>query len=200
MGPTWADVGPNLGPSWLDFRTTLHSSTKQPEKWVTRRTNPRREEARKRAKKQTPRRQERFLAPVKGAKTDALKACNAHFLPCISARFSKRKEGRKRPPNRARHQLRSNSSLESPRTSIFRPCWARVGPILAPCWSHVGPKSSQEQPKRGPGMVLGRTRSGPGAAQGPQEAPGGPQDASRGRFWTDNQANLGPCWLCFWLY
>ena len=75
-----------------------------------------------------------------------------------------------------------------------------VGPILAPCWSHVGPKSSQQQPKRGPGMVLGRTRSGPGAAQGPQEAPGGPQEASRGRFWTENEANLGPCWVCFWLY
>ena len=70
--------------------------------------------------------------------------------------------------------------------------WPHFGPMLIPC--------SQEQPKRGPGMVLGRTRSGPGAAQGPQEAPGGPQEASRGRFWTENQANLGPCWLCFWLY
>ena len=185
-----------MGPSWLDFRTTLHSSTKQPEKWVTRRTNPRREEARKRAKKQTPPRQERFLAPVKGAKTDALKACNAHFLPCISARFSKRKEGRKRSPNRPRRQLRSKSALESPRTSIFRPCWAHFGPMLVPCWAQELPRAAQEGPRHGPWTDPERPRSGPGPPRGPR----GPQEASRGRFWTENEANLGPCWLCFWLY
>ena len=201
LGPTWADVGPNLGPTWLDFRTTLHSSTKQPEKWVTRRTNPRREEARKRSKKQTPRRQERCLAPVTGAKTDALKACNAHFLPCISARFSKRKEGRKRSPNRPRRQLRSKSALESPRTSIFRPCWAHFGPTLAPCWSHVGPKSSQELPRaaqvgprHGPWTDPERPRSGPGPPRGPRGPPGGLQSPILDR----KSSQLGPMLALFW--
>ena len=185
LGPTWADFGPNLAPCWPRFWATLKCSTKKPEKVPARRRTQRREEARRQATS--------FLAPLKGAKIDALQACNAPFLPCLSTWFSKRKEGRQRSQHRPRHQLRSKSALESPRNSILRLTWAHV----ASCWPHAGPKSPQEQPKRGPGAVLGRTRSGPGAAQGPQDAPGGPQEASRGRFWIENEANLGPCWVCF---
>ena len=165
LGPTWADFGPNLAPCWPRFWATLKCSTKKPEKVPARRRTQRREEARGQATS--------FLAPLKGAKIDALQACNAPFLPCLSTRFSKRKEGRKRSQHRPRHQLRSKSALESPRTSIFRPCWVQVGPMLASCWAQEPPRAAQEGPRRGPWTDPERPRTGPGPPRCPRAHPGG---------------------------
>ena len=187
LGPTWADFGPNLGPSWLDFRTTLHSSTKQPEKWVTRRTNPRREEARKRATKTSSRAAGAFFGTCQGSKDRCTQSMQRALL---AMHFGTVFQAKRRPKT----VPKPPSTPASIQERVREPPDFDLQAMLGPFWPHVGPMLGPRAPKSSPRGAQAWSLDGPGAAQERPRAPKRPQGAPRRPPEADFGPKMRPIW------